>query len=308
VTPEERTHAMELADQLMADIELDTLPLDKLLLKGARLARLVGDDRFSEWIGKELHGYGEKDLDGEHWKRTKRATATSERVYAGAVLIASTTAPLEEELRNFQLPATAGEYATTVLQRAMDHKKSLRNSVVKYKGIVVAVRVILHEYVSKHFYLLRFSGRQDDMFEEAKANIDRVLEGLPGEGLSKLDSAYVNIASGDPESIAGAMNSLRRLIDSVADALYPAVEESRTDGQGNQIKLGKQQRLNRIKAYVDDNVDSKGRGDRLKRSIGDTYARVSNGVHADVAASEAVHLFLSTYVLLGEIISLSDQS
>ncbi|MEV4753425.1 hypothetical protein AB0K21_44380 [Streptosporangium sp. NPDC049248] len=153
---------------------------------------------------------------------------------------------------------------------------------------------VLHTFVSKHFYLLRFSAHQGEMFNTAKADIDTILAEIPGEALRKIESAYTNISAGDPESIAGAMNSVRRLIDAVADALFPATTSTRTDGQGNTIKLGDQQRLNRLKAHIDDHVNSKSRGDRLKRAVSDIYARVSTGVHNDVAASEAMYLFLSS--------------
>lgn len=308
MTPDERTAAMELASELLTDIELDRIPLDKLLLKGARLARLVGDERFSTWTRKELYGYSTADVDGYFWKRTKRNVGdANERVYASAAYIAATTGPLQEELRNLRLPNVSGDSAAIAIRETRVYMTSMRNLIAKHQHIITAVRVFLYEFVTKHFHLLRFSVRQEAMFDGAKANIDRILEGLPGEALTKIDAAYANITSGEPESIAGAMNSVRRLIDAVADAVFPATDETRTDGQGNQIKLGNQQRLNRIKAYIDDHVDTKGRGDRLKRATSDIYNRVSSGVHNDVAVSEAMYLFLSSYILLGEIISLSSE-
>ncbi|MFD9610118.1 hypothetical protein ACFWWS_12200 [Streptomyces sp. NPDC059083] len=306
MTPDERAHAMELADQLLADIELDRLALDKLLMKSARLARIMGDEGFSEFVRKELHGYGTKDVGGRLWKLTKRHMGDAENPNCGgAAHIAANIGPLEDEIKSFCLPNVSGDSAATALRETRAYLNSIRNIVAKHRAVLVAVRVVLHDYVSKNFHLLSFSMRQGRMFEEAKGNIDEILKTLPGDALLKIDSAYRGISAGDPESIAGAMNSIRRLIDSVADSLFPATEETRQDGQGNQIKLGNQQRLNRMKAHIDDNVDAKGRGDRLKRSVSDIYARVSNGVHNDVAASEASYLFLSTYVLLGEIIALS---
>ena len=308
MTPEERSHALDLANELLADIELDRLPLDKMLLKGARLARLVNDNEFSGWIKKELSAYAAKDFNGKHWRMTMRGAKKEEAVYTGAAHLSVYVATLEDELKSLNLPNISGDYATIAIRDTRSHISGIRNAIVKHNFIITAARSVLHEYVSKHFYLLRFSVHQGEMFEAAKVKIDDILSGMPGEALRKIDSAYVNITAGDPESIAGAMNSVRRLIDAVADALFPATQATRTDGQGNTIKLGDQQRLNRIKAYIDDHVESKGRGDRLKRAVSDIYARVSRGVHNDVAASEAEYLFLSTYVLLGEIVSLSDET
>ncbi|MER6579142.1 hypothetical protein [Nonomuraea sp. NPDC001023] len=308
MTPDERSHALELADELLADIELDRLPLDKLLLKGGRLSRLTEDDDFSEWMRKELGSYYADDFNGLHWRLTMRGNNKEDAVYAGAATLAVFVGTLEEELRNLRLPDVSGEYASIALRETRNHISSIRNAVIKHQRILTAVRNTLHMFTAKHFYMLRFATHQGEMFDVAKANIDAILAEVPGDALRKIESAYTNISAGDPESISGAMNSVRRLIDAVADALFPATESTRTDGQGNIIKLGDQQRLNRLKAHIDDHVNTKSRGDRLKRAVSDIYGRVSTGVHNDVAAAEAMYLFLSTYVLLGEIVSLSNTS
>jgi hypothetical protein len=100
------------------------------------------------------------------------------------------------------------------------------------------------------------------------------------------------------------MNSVRRLIDGFADHVFPATDETRPNPQGGEIKLGQQQRLNRLKAFIDDNAQGDSRATQLKRSLGDIYDRVSTGVHNDVTSSEAEYLFLNAYVLLGEVIAL----
>ncbi|MEQ4609829.1 hypothetical protein ABMX48_26330 [Streptomyces cavourensis] len=302
---EERSHALELADELLSDVELDRIPLDKLLLKGARLARLTSDDEFAKWIKKELSSYSANDFNGKYWRLTMRGSKKEEGTYTGAAHLAVYIDTLTMELKGLNLPSISGNYATVATRAALDHIGGVRNAITRHNQVVTAARNVLHDFVSKHYYLLRFSIHQGEMFEAAKKSIDGVLSGMPGDALRKIDSAYANISAGDPEAIAGAMNSVRRLVDAVADAVFPSTDEVRRDGQGNAIKLGAQHRLNRIKAHIDDYVDSKGRGDRMKRAVGDIYARVSSGVHNDVAASEARYLFLSAYVLLGEISSLS---
>jgi hypothetical protein len=61
--------------------------------------------------------------------------------------------------------------------------------------------------------------------------------------------------------------------------------------------------LNRINAFIHTCGVRGGRADRLRRSLSDIYGRVSTGVHADVDGHEARYLFLTTYVLLGEILT-----
>jgi hypothetical protein len=307
MTPEERSHALELADEMLADIELSRLPIDALLLKGARLARLTNDDEFSEWIAKELGGYYATDFNGKFWNLTGRGSNKDDGIYTGGARLSSFVTTLEEEMKNMQLPSVSGDGAAIAIRETRSHIASVRNAVLKNKAVLTAVKNVLHSFTSTHFYLLRFSSHQGELFDNAKSNIDAVLTDIPGEALRKIDAAYSSIRAGDPESVAGAMNSVRRLIDAVADAVFPATNETRNDGQGKTIKLGEMNRLNRIKAHIDDHTVSKNHGDRLKRAVGDIYARVSSGVHSDVAVSEATYLFLSTYVLLGEIVSLPKQ-
>ncbi|MER7412603.1 AbiTii domain-containing protein [Streptomyces cacaoi] len=302
---EERAYALDLANDLLGDIELDRLPLDKLLLKGARLARLVADEDFSEWTAKEIHGYRRADFGGKHWTASMRGSDRDSGTYAGATHLSAYVETLESELANLKIPNVSGDGAIIAIRETRNHIAGVRNKVMESGVVLTTVRNVLHQYCVKHYHLLRFSVHQGEMFEVAKSSIDNILTGLSSTALRKIDSAYANITAGDPESIAGAMNSIRRLIDEVADALFPAISETRLDGQGKEVKLGEQNRLNRIKAYVDDHAKSKRRGDRLKRSVTDIYSRVSSGVHSDVAASEATYLFLSTYVLLGDIASLS---
>src|ERR1035437_8560729 len=105
------------------------------------------------------------------------------------------------------------------------------------------------------------------MFEQSKISIDQLLVPLGETALRQIDSAYANLQAGDSESISGAMNSVRRLIDGFADQAFPATDKTRKDGQGNVIKLGKEHRLNRLKAFIDDNARSVTRATRLKRSL-----------------------------------------
>jgi hypothetical protein len=49
-------HTIELAADLLDDIELSRLKAEELLLKAARLARLVDDSETGKWLRFELYG------------------------------------------------------------------------------------------------------------------------------------------------------------------------------------------------------------------------------------------------------------
>lgn len=141
------------------------------------------------------------------------------------------------------------------------------------------------------------------MFSSARQDIDGLLMELGAEAIAKIDSAYERLSKNDTEAISQGLNSCRRLIDQSANALFPPTDQPRIVGNETR-KLDESRVLNRLKAYIDDNTSSDSRRTRLKQAIDNLYGRTSSGVHADVTATEAQYLFLETYVLIGELISM----
>lgn len=304
VNPEERAQALALAEELLTDIELDQLPVDKQVLKASRLARIVGDEKVIEWLNKERVGYTNADYGKYGWSETFRGADKDKPMHASTMQLASMVKTLEAEMSNMNLPNVSGEWASVTVRETRNHIASIRNQVLLMRRVLAATSTLVHDFASRQYHALKFSHSQQQLFERAKSNIDALLEALDVNTLRKIDSAQSNLRAGDPEAIAAAMLNVRRLIDGFADSVFPPTDEVRTNGNGQEIRLGSEQRLNRVKAYVDDRVSSATRGARLKRSISDVYARVSAGVHDNVSPQEAEHLFLTTYVLLGEVLGL----
>jgi hypothetical protein len=104
------------------------------------------------------------------------------------------------------------------------------------------------------------------------------------------------------------MSTCRRLIDAVADAKFPATEEPYKQLGDQPLSVNEANVLNRLNAYIHLHGIAGGRAARLRRSLSDIYGRVSTAVHADIDPHEARHVFLATYVLLGEILTLPDHA
>jgi hypothetical protein len=210
----------------------------------------------------------------------------------------------ENQLAAMAIPALSGELITLAVDSITRSQSIVTDRIRQCSGVIAAVGTRLYAFAASTYYSLRLSTRQDTMFERAKISIDQLLVPLGETALRQIDSAYANLQTGDAESISGAMNSVRRLIDGFADQAFPATEETRPNPNGGVIKLGQQFRLNRLKAFIDDIAQSGSRATRLKHGVSDIYDRVSTGVHNDVTATEAEYLFLNTYVLLGEVLAL----
>lgn len=95
------------------------------------------------------------------------------------------------------------------------------------------------------------------------------------------------------------------MIDSCADYVFPAREEHYAIGEEATLRVGPQQVLNRLQAHTHAVGGSKSRRDRLRRTVSDLYDRCSAGTHAEVTVEEARFIFLQTYIVLGEILTLS---
>lgn len=304
---EEQAQALELAEELLEDIELDRSTVDKQVLKASRLARFVNDEEVSEWLKREREGYFTNDLDYRYFIGTSRKYKDeNDNIFASSMRIQAALAAYELELSSLRIPDVSGDWANKVNMDSLNRIGSIRNEVLKLGGILAAVSSHIHNFASSTYHSLRFSTKQETLFEEAKEEIDKLLLQLDENTLRRLDSAYSNIRNGDEESISAAMNSLRRLIDAFADAVFPATKETRPHPQPGKppIQLGQQNRMNRLRAFIDDHAMSKSRAKRLGESAESIYARVSNGVHNDATKSEATYLFLMTYVLLGEVLNL----
>src|SRR6266404_8013747 len=64
---------LDLAGELLEDIELSRLSAEPLLLKVARLARLIGNEELRQWLNYELTGYNATEpLSLEYVGRTGR--------------------------------------------------------------------------------------------------------------------------------------------------------------------------------------------------------------------------------------------
>ena len=87
-----REQALDLAEDLLSDFELNRLPPMQLVLKASRLARFLDDHVASTWLHYEIVGYTSKPngLDAEAWAATAQSGRrihgeSGERVFTTSV-------------------------------------------------------------------------------------------------------------------------------------------------------------------------------------------------------------------------------
>jgi hypothetical protein len=306
-TQSKNDYTLTLAKEIIDDIEQNRISGSSLVLKAARLAELAGSTEIQSWLRYERNGFNKTEpLSQKFLARTGRIINKQlDFVFYGS--LASQESSVETaslRLRNLQpqeiQPNLGYSSRYTVsksdaLTMSMNHSLNIRNIVVS----------MIHDFARKIYHKKAFSGYTESIFEQFKSDVDSQLANSCGDVLEKVPSVYARLAEGDNEAISHALTTCRRIIDSFADAIYPPTEIPFTL-DGNTIHLTAKHHLNRINAYIREHTESKSRRQKLRQSLSNLYERVSTGVHADVSFDEARSLFLETYLVLGEVLTLSN--
>jgi hypothetical protein len=127
--------------------------------------------------------------------------------------------------------------------------------------------------------------------------------------VQQFDSAHSNLLSENPEDWANAVHSCRRVLENLADAIFPATEDR--EKSGKVIKLGPKHYKNRLLCYVEDHSSSSS----FTGVVGSTLAfledrltalldAANKGTHAAVTRAEADRYVIYTYLIIGDLLSL----
>jgi hypothetical protein len=304
-----QTEALQLADELLADIELARLAVDRVVMKATRLARLIEDDVALNWLTFELTGCPDTEAGRRHMARTLRWTEAAEKKghWGSAAALQAGIDTHRQTIQSFQIGSISGDALVPALREQRSNILTLSVNLGSFERILAQVVAMVHEFVSRVYQELQFSDAQAAMFEAARKDVDARLAHLGGDALTKIASINDRFRAGDSEAISHAMTTARRLIDSVADSVFKARSEPYAIGDES-FAVDESRVLNRINAFLHLKGVTAGRRQRLRRTLGDIYGRVSKGVHDDVDIEEARFVFLQTYVVLGEVVSLVQDS
>ncbi len=326
--------AETLSAEILKDIELSQARLSVVVLKALRLARILNDFDVQQIFEWESGGYpiGPSGVSPEVWS----AGARSNRLFFGADSTPAVpkTYMYMESIEQMEL---AVEMGTTSLEVAQDPNISI-SSANQYQHVTVppgnsfergniraemrlsierlaSRRTLIYGYAARKHYELRFAGVADDVFGRVRSTVDSAIGLAVPAAVKKLTAVYDNLRSDNPEDWANAAHSCRRVLQDLADAVFPARSETRTrkvNGKDIEIKLGVDQYINRLIAHIEDLSES----DRFNEIVGShmgymgdrldaLFGAAQKGSHATVTREEADRCVVYTYLLLGDILSLS---
>lgn len=281
VTAQVLREAEALSGDIIKDIELAEVPLSTIGLKALRLARILNDSQVQQTFLRQNAG--------------STSTESTEKyeydVNKGKAVLRSA----------LELP---GRYEGKWALQAMDSATQ----------VLACRRTFIYDYAIRKHYQIRFSSLADDVFSRIRSRVDSSIGFAIPDAVKKMTAAYDNLRSDNPEDWANAAHSCRRVLQDLADAVFPAQVETRTrkvNGMDRNIGLGAEQYINRLMAFVEDSSDSDcsteivgSHLDYIGNRLDALFGAVQKGSHSTVTKEEADRCVVYTYLLVGDILSL----
>ncbi|WP_164881734.1 AbiTii domain-containing protein [Paenirhodobacter populi] len=330
--------AFDLAGELLADLELERLRLSSCAMKTARLARLLGDDDHFLIFKYEIAGYPStpNGVQPEIWRlclkalrvrkeKIKKEDSNTEEIVEKADLRSITS--IEENAETLKLRLSyfqpqpisiSSANPNQIISTPMRNVSLEAQIATNYRNemtLLAARRAFIYDFVLSKLFELRVSSTAEDIFEEYRKKVDTHLSRLIPNELRRLDSIRDNLASNNPEDWANAGHSCRRLLQAVADTLYPPSDKLVKSAGGREVKVGAENYINRLVMFCESRMasgvsskvissDMKFIGERLDAA----FSAAQKGSHADIDISEARRFVIHTYLVVGDILELNAES
>jgi competence ComEA-like helix-hairpin-helix protein len=267
-------------------------------------ARLLNDDRLSKWCAFHLGAYAH-----ELPYPPRKLTAKYERQVKSA--IAELNIPVSEQEILYRLGKAGGGFESIEwIEERYDRfsrEKYSWDGTYDRNALLRTIRSCANaaaEHAGGLYASFAFGDIPRRQFEVIRERVDDLLLDICPDAVEKFMSAYQMLGSKSSEDWSLALTACRRVIKAVADALFPPTDEQR-DGR----KLGEEQYINRLWAFLDDHLEAgsdkdlaKAHVDYLGSFIQRLHEKTSKGVHVSVTYEEAVRAVLYTYLTLGDIL------
>ncbi|WP_187358866.1 ComEA family DNA-binding protein [Pseudoduganella aquatica] len=172
------------------------------------------------------------------------------------------------------------------------------------------VRRRSHELASGLLNRLRFVGLPSNCFDVLRSAVDDKLLDLNPALAEQLMLAFKAVASAKSEEWSQALTTCRRLLEGLADVVYPA----NSDPALGRV-LSQAQYVNRLWAFMDKAIESdsnkalaKVHVDFLGAWMEKTNKIANKGVHAEVGQLEAVKAVFHTYLVVADILEYTSEA
>jgi hypothetical protein len=324
ISTDQRRRALNLVISALDRIS-DT-PTSQLVEDAIRVARLVGDYVSLTWLELEVRHIGSKqeklDVSLELIQGLGEERARAIHQAAIEHYLEERTIPDDYSSRHWgetgkaegssvaeiEIKVRLGNEA--IRQEAdLDLTTKLHLSQQIIESILARIRTRVVRYLTREERILGLSNDADALFDDFRAETDVLLSQVCPDALEKFAAACSAFMRNEPESVNHALTSCRRLIKAVADAVYPASNQSVIGVDGKAHEMGAENYVNRIVQWISGTHSRKTEQEVVKAALLDLHSRLTRlndlackGVHASVTAPETHFGLIQTYLTLGEIV------
>ncbi|OQK17550.1 hypothetical protein AU255_06665 [Methyloprofundus sedimenti] len=322
--------ARKVGEALLDDLETSSSPIDAILMRAKRLARLMRDSDAQLWLDLETRGYPTdfsfSDLGTcrQYAVSGGRLTVEDSKYYSQSLPEIEANAESDEALldslrttrtpntkvKNFIEKDATEALMSTQLKIQFNQKKNYASTKSLYSSMKLAV----HSYATDTYLAIELGDVAEDIFESTRNIVDAFVRSHCPNAAEKLIAINERMSDGSTESRSAALTSCRRLLMEVADSVFPARDEEWKDRGGKARKVGVEQYKNRLLAYLAELGESSGSFtlleselEHLASRLDDIYNKTCKGVHIDVSEGEAQLAVIHTYLFIGEIATYTSQ-
>lgn len=322
----QKNEALRLLEESLKELESSKGSVLSAVQKLSRASALVGHQDIQYWceiqLGEErfvrplesLFGLFSKEGDGTSEEEKRELRAALEKLEALGLKQDFHYSSKEYQVKCDE--ASGGYsgiafieelYADLVRRKRGNNGKYYKSNLLRHLNYV---RKEAHTFASDLFNQLKFSGTVSNCFEVLKAAVDDKLLDLNPVLAEQLMLSFKGVSSNKQEEWSQALTSSRRLLESLADELYPANSES-TKGRA----LTQAQYVNRLWAFMDKSIESDSNRELAKTHVDflgawleKTNKIANKGVHAEVTQLEAVKAMFHVYLVASDLLEYLDKS
>ncbi|MDB5730181.1 MAG: hypothetical protein JWQ03_76 [Variovorax sp.] len=326
--------ALALSEEILRNLELNEVPLANIALKTSRLARLLNDFSHQKMMEYEASGYpsGPGGVPAEAYKLAVLAGREFEveddksKEVKKYIYMTSIEA-LEQQVQGFETALTAARDPDVSISSANPHQHvfnpagnrqerlAIRKNAAQARERLSSRRSFIYSYSLQRHYELKFSGIADDIFSRIREAVDASIGSKVPNAAQMLSAVYENLQSENSEDWSNAVHSCRRILQALADALYPSRAEKvvEVNGKSRTIKLGPDNYVNRLIAFLEEHSDS----ERFQAIVGShlgfigerldsVFQAAQKGSHSTIVTRvEADRYVVYTYLVVGDILALA---
>ncbi|MEB6638463.1 helix-hairpin-helix domain-containing protein [Acinetobacter baumannii] len=329
---DKKAEALKIVEEGLKELESPKGSVAVGVQKLSRAAKLLNEDEIFAW--SQLHlGNQEYIIALNNFFEKVKIEAEKLENKSQPVNIKTTDEFFEKELKkimelhipiaeldeafNYKTNSKAGglnsvDLIENLLNTLIREKKG--NDGYHYKNPLQAHITYIKKYAFKYLTelheKLKFSGTITSSFDVLKNAVDDRLLDLDPEIAEQLMLAFKSVSSSNKEEWSHALTTCRRLLESLADKLYPA----------NDLTIGKRtfkqsQFVNRLWQFMNDSIESDSNRELAQAHVNflgswleKTNKLTNKGVHDDVSQLEATKALFHLYLMLADLLDYLDPS